>query len=102
MMGIWYTLAVVDEDGSITGTKGAVLAPSRPVEVVDDLMAADVGQAVSFGNFPYVLPPDADDLKIVASYDPLQTRRFRRCPLALRPTHKVRTSRALWAWERVE
>lgn len=114
----WYTLAVVDEDGSITGQRGTTIAPSRHIEVVDDWQDALIGQAVRTRHLPYVPAGDTvrlvaetfmheDDFLEVPAVPPMVPpemwiKTFQRCYLAHKPTHRTERRKAIEAWERIE
>lgn len=108
-MQVWYTLAAIDEEGDITGEEGAVLVPSRPVEVVQSIQLCEVGQAVPFAEHPYIPPNKDGTLVLCLSRDnPFDTptsiklRRYRHCFLAPEPTGLILRAEALEAWERIE
>lgn len=107
-MTIWYTLAVIDEEGDITGENGAILVPSQPIEVVGSIQLCEVGQAVPFSEHPYIPPNESEELRICLSVDNpfggpiLKLRRYRHCFLAPESTGAILRTEALEAWERIE
>lgn len=100
-----YTLPVIDDDGSITGKRGAVIVPQRAVTLVQDWREAQVGQAVVTeeepveGNLYRMYELQAEYHFVEPSR--IVEKMFQRVTLSPYPANRVLKSVAITAWERI-